>query len=60
MSRRLRAVFRFKAADDPARLKPTLALLLRTLRIIRIGDPDAQLNITPDPGDPVSYDQDGD
>lgn len=59
MSRRLRAVFRFQAADDPEHLKPTLGLLLRTLRILRLKDPAAELRVLSD-DEPVAYDEDGD
>jgi hypothetical protein len=57
--RSLRAVFRFRAPDDPKRLMPTLQLLLRTLRILRLKDPGAELTITPDL-EPPHYDADGD
>jgi hypothetical protein len=52
-------VFRFRAPDDPKRLMPTLQLLLRTLRILRLKDPSAELTITPDL-EPPHYDADGD
>lgn len=61
MSRRLRAVFRFRVDDDPEGMKPSLKLLLRTLRILRIRDPDATLKVTPDESDsPTAFDADGD
>lgn len=60
MSRRLKAVFRFQVDGDPGDLMPPLKLLLRTLRILRIRDPQAELKVTHDEGPGVSFDADGD
>ena len=61
MSRRLRAVFRFQTSDDTREgLMSPLKILLRTLRLLRFRDPHATLKITPDDGEPVFYDPEGD
>ena len=60
MTRHLKAVFRFRVDDDPEDLKPPLKLLLRTLRIIRIRDPRAELKVTDDDGPILHHDADGD
>lgn len=60
MPRRLKAVFRFRVVGgEPEEALPALKLLLRTLRILRINDPQASLNVTPDEPEP-RFDADGD
>lgn len=59
--RRLRAVFRFRAGEDPEQLKPPVKILRNALRLLRIYDPAAELTIIPDPElDPPGFDADGD
>lgn len=61
MSRRLKAIFRFQASDDPEFALSPLKVLFRAWRILKIHDPGARLRITPDDDPPETHhDSDGD
>lgn len=55
----LKAVFRFRASDDPEFMLSPLKVLFRAWRILKTEDPGATLRITHD-DHPIHYDQEGD